>query len=1784
MAFPGRNYAPPGTYTETFTDNPLQGALDSLKIPVFIGEGNETLSQTDLEIVRGSSATIDQRIVGEDMTGRAVVSISATGQVTLGEFDNELDRVQVRNFPVVSGDGTGTTSNSRSDVSVTINGLPVVVLSLSGSNGILELAQSLKVGDLVRATYFFNRTDTFQTDDVSDQVSAEAAIVRATSGIQDVNAPTPGAATLDIHADILGPNGEVIVPANNVIDLVVDGNDQTILLTPKSDYTMQQIANVITGAGAGSLTSTTFVNNFGHSALLLRADNDLVVIGGGALALLGLEAGQQSLRRRTFFVFNGPIVDGTNGGVTTTDPSHVTVKVNGLQVIPLVVDGATRAVTLDVAPAAGAKVVITYFHNTWQDTFDHLQHVGVVSVSRTGDVPGGTGFVQGADYILKDDRLVWGTSVLVSSGVTTLNFTPFDESQITPTLVDNRTFLSECAPVVQASGGLATASKTEFQLPFQPTLGNGRSTTLGQSLFQSVSNNRIGLPVNRPDVVRVYWGFSVEDALVRGEVTVLLVEGIVVTLAEEVPVGATVFATFYHNLLVDQEYTLTVALAGPSGIGTYTIQDSGGFDLFTPTFDNSTKSAGLTGVQIVFPSGSELTPDLHFEGGEGDEFAGPVDEVVTVTLASTTDTPARFTVNGSSPYSFIQGESDLVAMTLNSIAVLPTAGTDLDNISTGGGGIMAHLVGNEVAYPDGVDFDAADFTNGNEQILLSIDGVTIDATVEAGATKTVADYSVAINEAADGAIGVADANSGTAEANAGADSLTDAALLSITIPNQYVGYRIVIGDHGGTATPGQVRTVTSQTVGDFLTVDSDWAGGAMAAAVPYRIFNPDTRARYKGATRFDGPADLTTGFRELNLAVNCDNTGGPLVGIAATIASASYGTPALLASAINTALRGAAGDDQLVPPTGGSPLALAIVGDSLYEGLDVFCTADGDGRMVFQLQLPGLSSAGYLTLLVDATPADDFWVLGGFDAGISHLTDQTHLNVGAISKTYEVTIGGVKPHDRLILRNRLHPGGVSLPATDVVQQSELLVLTASGNVKAGLENQSTGEAAHGATVEAAWRTGRVGFGGGSSTTGGFEGQPLVTFFDGTGAQPKNSNFAVTIDGVPLSFDFVGSAAGTATPLGPVTGTSNGSVMDQIIDALANVALVPGEEFGSTPAAVFATGILQQVGAGLRINSQRFDVKSEVVIGSGTANSRLGFTEGDVGARVLVTSKVLASALNSHREASLATFLLDFTSTAAVTEFAAQAVAQSIIDDVGREYLHIVTTPAAAATYGTGSSISLLDAATRSWLFVGTGIDELNLSGAVGDPAMNGFFVISSNPNGSGSVDSSILNAATGQDGVIGQTYRDDVTGLTFTILPRGWHDNMVGPWVAYPNGATFRYTVSRIVTTDANLPRNGVPGVEMLVANTSGMAVGDTGIVETFDRGGNEPAIGDIYYASYLFTKQNFQTAFFTKMSSIEAAYGNADPDNPVSLASFLAIINGAVLVGIKQVQREEGSNFASLDSYVAAIEELEGVLPGHINPDIITPLRGDSNDLFLILKRSNGLQSSIRFRSERTSIIGVRAGTTISEAGDLAVLLKDDRMRLVYPDIALIDIEETDGTTKEKLIDGPMLAAMLAGSVVSPNKDVASPWTKRKLIGPNQLARQLDAVEQNQLAQKGVTVLDDRPPFIRVRHGRTTDLTSLLTSVPTVRMISDHVQQQARDTLEPFIGIKFLPSVVSQIEGRLAMMMQAQVKANIVAIYTGIRANIAPDDPTVAEVEAFYQPVFPLLYIVLTFHLRANL
>lgn len=1639
-------YAPPGVYTQTSFGLAQAPVPVPNQLPVLVGTGVEILSRTNLPVVRGSSSTIDQQIFDEDESGRAVVSVASGGLVTLGAFDGLLTKLQVRNIPLVSGDGTGTLATDTSVVSVSVNGFPVVVLGLDAAKGIVELSVAPAASDVVVCTYYFDRTDTLTLDDVSAQVTSTYAVIDSAAA----------------------QNYSFTAGANDVLNLSVDGLASVNITMPSAALSVSGAvvaATINSASGIGSLVATTFVDNLGNTRVRLTAGKSVAIGTGTANTALGFVPGATTSRNRTFYVFNGPVVDGNGGGLTTTDPANVVVLVNGTQVIPTSVDGSTRAVTLAVAPAPGSTVTVRYYFNTWQDTFDYLANVGVTEITLVSPTAGGAPgnvYVGGVSYVLKDDVIVWGTAALVSAGVHTDGAATFGTSQVTAMLVDNRAYLAACAATTNTSGPVAVASTTVFQLPYQPTTGNGRGNPLPASLYQTVANGRMDLPTTRPDLVLAYWGFGVLDALERGPVTVLKVDSDFsqITLASAVPEGANVYATFYYNTLVDAAnigsssgYTLTCVTAGAGGFGTYSITSPSGGSLFGANLVG--KGSDLSTVTVAFPSGSEFFPDSRIEGGT------PVEESVTVEFATSDETPARFTAPSPGPYYPIENTSDRFRITFGNIAANTglAGGIDLSAPTGVGAGVFASVLGTENPYTAASGELSYDLTAGvDDEVNLFVDGVSIAASTGTVPGATAATWETAINTAA-----VAPGNEPYYETAGAFTSFVVAASNYDRLSLYYTG----------AATSG------TQTIA--LTVGTYASLGALVA--------------------------------EINVQLATINGGGGLLGT-------------------------------------------------------VVATGTSNGTIRFTLTLAGGDTAGYLEFLADALPARDFAIVAGISTSALPNQDQVKLYNGPIARVVgNATTAGRRPYDRLVLRNRLLTGGGSMSYHSALGQTSLKLLGGSGATKSGLANGGTGEAAYGANVKAPSILSLfIGEGQNFTFLDARDGQQYVTLYDGTVlTSPANNYFAFTAGGNLIGVTLVASGTGTVTAIGPATAA--GSLIGQInaaISALGLSALVTAVQEGS---------YIRIVGGGV-------GPTATLVIGSGSANATLGFNEDDSAAPVAVSAKQLASTLMSHAAAAIAfagTTMRGY-QTPDANYFAGRALASVQADTTGNDYLYIECD--GALPYGVGSSIKFNNANTNNVLVTGTQLFISDGEGASGEAAINGYFVTSSNPaNGSGSANTSVLNLGVGQDGFVGQTYRDAVTGLTFTVLPRAGA-------IPYPTGsnATMTFRVSRTFTTDGNIPTLAVLGVELTVTNTASITVGDTVLVETFKKDGDSPSIGEVYYVSYNYAKQDFSPKLFARLSGVVAEYGPVSPDNPISLAAYLAFMNGASVLATYQVRKTAGSNQASEQAYMNALVDLEGAsLPGNLNPTVLCLLTPATTALAKQTALHCDMQSSIRYRSERTAIFGFASGTQPLQAGAISTATASTRVRFVYPDIATVTLTDVLGASRDYLVDGRYLASTVAAATTSQAIDPATPWTGRQLSGFTALQRRLDAVEANQVASRGVTVVEDRLPFLRIRHGLTSDMSNVLTKTPTVIQIADEMQKRCRSVLDPFVGTKFLPQSLGQIEGRLSVMFKQAVAEQIITSFTGISVLTDPEDPTALLVSAYYVPVFPLLYLQISLRVSAQ-
>jgi hypothetical protein len=1625
-------YSPPGVYTQTNFETSVGTALSSLNIPVLIGPGNELLTNS-IEVVRGSSASSDQRIPLEDMAGRAVMEDGS-----LSDFNESARFIKVRNYPIVKGDGRGTASTSTSDVVAFIDNEPIVVLSVDGENGLVELATSPTADMDVRCTYFFNRMDTSLSDDVSDQVS---------TGL----------------AELIGSLGEdyTITTTTNTFLVSIDGGDEIEIEIPAQPepFTAAQIAARFTAAVAG-LTATAETNNEGASVLVLQADQSIEIGLGTMNTEIGFSAGQSTSRNTVFWAKQAPLVTGDNSGTATTNPSHVAVEVDGIAVGVAAVDGATGAITLAVAPAADAAVQIAYSWNSWQDTFDYLANIGVQEVVSCGIAVGYKSYTQGTDFVLKDDKLLWGTAFTVAAGESTEGSVVLDDTQVSGMLVDQRCFFKECFRVTDTSVTPAVTSSTTFQLPYVATTGDGLNNEISANLYATIANSRRDLPTNRPELVKAYWGFDVQDAMDRGEVAVVRVDGAAaqVTLAEGIPSGANLYATFYHSRMTDtgnSAFAIACASEGSSGAGTYSVTDPNGDSILIAAYDD--KGAGLVDT-VQFPSGNETQPRAYHQGGT------PVEEDVTLTFETRDSTPAEISLAGPGPYYFVQGSSDTLSLAVN-----------------GGGWVgaavlsdpfQATLWGGKVTYDASADHLSWTLVD-DEAVTVEVDGVSITATVSAAAGLTVQSFADALNTAA------------------------------------------------------KLEPIVYTSAGKF-------SSSTVVAA------KHDTAE-----------------------VIYTDDAGAQTY--TATLTAGAYATPALLAAEVQTQLQLA---------------ALTAEGGPGNEADTPTITVDSNafGQMVIGFQSATNNNNGVLTFSGDQSDDGNFWVLAGVDCNGAN---SIALVDGPIAGRWTQAGDGTEnrlEHDRILLRNRIKPVGFvsgrpqngSVAPEAIESQCYIKAISGSDLSRLNLEADQQADAGCCAVVQPATLLGDVGWRGGQSLVSA---QPQVIFYDGTEAgNSQNDTLAFNFDGNPVAVVFASAGGGTATDLGPVEEVT--SISGQIIAAIV------AQTGYSAAADVITAGVVMQEGAALRISSVTGGSGSSVSIteDSGNAHADLGLESS--ASRTAVAAGALAGAIQAAEGVDLN--MQGIVGDSGVIDFAggygalALALAQS--DDAGAETVFLAT-----LSHGTASNIAC-DGGNA--ILSGSGLLVEDGEGAVGEAGRSGFIVSSSNPNGSGSANDSLLSAGGGgSDGVVGQTYTDSVTGLTFTILERDGAGN-------YDTGATATYnmTVRGEGVCDANNPVTAIPGLWTWVANTAGVEVGDTVSIETYKRGANEkePANNQSYYVTYTFQKRDFTPKIFTKLQVLEDSYGATGPDAPVSLASYLMMLNGAGAIGVKQVLKTPGQTNAPESSYLNAIDELEGMLPGGIRPALLLPLVPASLDMAQYLSEHCTIQSDIAHHAERTTLLGFSAGTQPSEAAALVSALNggagDWRVRFMYPDMMTVTTTDYLGNDTESLIDGRYLACMMAARQLSSNRDVATPWTGTRLVGTNGLARKMDAVAMNQVASAGISVCENKAGMIQVRHGLSSDMTDVLTKTPTVVQIVDLVQQSSRAALQNYIGVKFLPGILSQLEGNLCMMFQRMIAAQIVTNYTGVKATVSSDDPTLANMEAFYQPVFPLLYIVLNFNLRSQL
>ncbi len=1555
---PFTTYAPPGVYTRTTQEPVIGQLLGGLRVPVLIGVAQESLSQTDFEMVRGSSSSSDTPIFGEDPSGRWKISGPSNNPI-LGAQNGSYTTFKVRNFPIVDGEGSGRTTFDVSKVSVFVNGVQTVIGQVDGTNGLLTILTQIAPTDIVSVNYYFRRRDTSITDDVSDQVSDTSAVLTAPKS----------------------ENYNITTGTNDDLQLFIDDSaiSTSITLTPGS-RTASDIANDINSASINGLLASSIPDNRGFNHVSIVAKKNIRIGSGNANGILGYNPGDYTNRTREFRVFQGPVVDGSDGGVTTTDTSKIVVIINGVQTIPVSVDGLNRLITLAQAPDIGSTVTVQYWFNTFQDTFDYLPNSNVLTVGNIGISPSRRDFLNGPDFIVVNNgdqsKIIWGTAYQVVSGEVTNNV-PLDSTQVTALLVDDRVYAIETKRYTDVITNVV--STTKFILPLKPTTGNGRDTPLGLNLFNSVSNGRIDLPTNRPDLITVHIGKNVRDALAKPAVQVVEANSSENSFTLKDPVSADLkaFATFWYNTIVDDTYTLNVVTAGPSGTGRFTVSSKLNNDSAIMQTMFGVKSALPETVQ--WPSGVESIPDAFHYGGS------PVSETLSITFDSSLlpATNASFSNALPEPYDIYSALSVFGGIIIDGN---PPISVDLST------GFAAVLLGKPVS--------TALMIAPSDYAVINIDGINIDPVSLTGSTNLTS-VAVAINAVIDADI----------------QTHTDlSATFASTAPNNLVSV-ITYGSLEILKISG--RNTKSLNDGLYSNV---------------KILTPTLPSQ-------------TDAFKTLGFSPNLESYGSYDALNDAPIMHPSNSGPYIITSGINdTFLFNVNGSDY----SSNLPAGTSVTTDAVVNYINAGYVASASVTEQATAELSAIALANDIQTNYNAHIAD---------AVTYHsVADVTNTSVSAVATDLATLLALINELKIKFNSHIINIGGVYHSVADM---ADVVIVQDATDLKSA----------------------------------------VILAFSIKEAFSIHQASAV----YHLAADTVNIVTSSNAELVAITGQ------------------------GVYSGFFYLTTKLNTVDSRISISSL------------GTANTVLGFTSGTFVTRDQPTASIIVNALNYN------------------ASFNALAVAWPInVAGLGT-YIRIDSN-----TTGTTSTISFIPYLNSIFTSLDTGIGIYpGTSGDTGEASQSGFNITSSNPNG------------TFGTGIPGQTYINSITGLRFTILPASSGD--------YSNGGSFTLIVGSNWIADAAIPSRGIAGLETTVFNTIGMGVGTTALLSTFNKGGSEPGVGDTYFVSYKFAKTDLSTMLFRDLRKIHQNFGPPTPENPLALGARLALLNGAVLIGLKQVLRAPDSSQASIVAFLDAIDEQRKPIEGSVKPDIITPL-GTDPQIFAALNKHCIFMGAPRQEGERIGIVGVAAGTTPVGVRAIAQAINSELMVVTYPDSYIISVQDNFGNMFDQLVDGSYMAAALAGTFCNPSIDVATPWTRRQVTGFKKLGRILDPTESNQVAVSGVSIIEFANAGMRIRHGLTTRLDTVITRTPSVTLTIQYVQQAQRQVLDPYVGQKFSGSLIKDVENTLTGLFSNLIGSQIVAKVVAIAAESDENDPTVLRASAIYVPVFPSEYIISTLQIRIRI
>jgi len=327
-----------------------------------------------------------------------------------------------------------------------------------------------------------------------------------------------------------------------------------------------------------------------------------------------------------------------------------------------------------------------------------------------------------------------------------------------------------------------------------------------------------------------------------------------------------------------------------------------------------------------------------------------------------------------------------------------------------------------------------------------------------------------------------------------------------------------------------------------------------------------------------------------------------------------------------------------------------------------------------------------------------------------------------------------------------------------------------------------------------------------------------------------------------------------------------------------------------------------------------------------------------------------------------------------------------------------------------------------------------------------------------------------------------------------------------------------------------------------------------------------------------FSPALFTDLAQIRDKYGaslTADGsaiNSEVTLAAQLAFANGATQLILVATNPNDSH---PIQDAIARLEFEQSV-------NVLAVLSGVADDVSYAKSHVDNMAEQGLLRRVYISLDGLSSpAPTSSDFISTAQQLHDERVTVVAPAQFKLD----NGTQTPLVIPGYFAAVAVAG--LQAGQAPQEPLTRKQVFGFVGINDQDTQANIFTMQSKGVLVVfQDRLGVLIVKHGLTSDMTSVYTREISVVTARDRLRDFIQETLDggAIVGSAQTSETPNMVMAAVSSALEEARRQGLIFDYSDVQFRFPiPSNPTLIEVRFSYKPTLPLNYIHVQFSIDTS-